>query len=187
MSTPVLKALTLPFAIKQREGNLIRALGLFFGVSVLLLSGCSPSVEQQQEDQPASLQQPAVPPRVSLNEVMVGLVDHSAHALWDVGTAVPQNDTEWQELEHHAIQLAAAAAVIPLGGTGELDAEWVQQPDWQQHSQQLMDVALAALNEVRNRNVEGILMAGDQLVTTCESCHDEFKPDAPTEGIYHPH
>jgi CRP/FNR family cyclic AMP-dependent transcriptional regulator len=30
--------------------------------------------------------------------------------------------------------------------------------------------------------------AGDTLVDVCEGCHEEFKPDLPTEGILHvPH
>jgi cytochrome c556 len=120
---------------------------------------------------------------------MVGLVDHASHTLWDVekeGRA-PKTDADWGELEHHAIQLAAAGPLIALGGTGQADPGWAQSPAWKKYSQELADAGVAALNAVRSKNLEALVKANGQLVDVCERCHKEFKPELPTEGIVHPH
>jgi cytochrome c556 len=121
--------------------------------------------------------------------MMVGLVDHASHVIWDaaVPETAPKSDADWHELEYHAMQLAAAGTVIQLGGTGKADPGWAQQTTWRTHADSLSDAGLAALEAARMKNTEGIATAGNQLVGTCESCHKEFKPDAPTEGILHPH
>lgn len=167
-----------------------RRLGLFFGVSALLLYGCSsPSVEQQPAAQQVSPQAPPVPPALSINELMVDWIDDAGHVLWVVeqpGRA-PKTDAEWREIEHHAAQLTAAGALVALGGTGQADPGWAASPDWKKYSQGLSDAGLAARNAARNKNLEGLIKANGELVATCETCHKTFKPDLPTQGIAHQH
>jgi hypothetical protein len=171
------------------KGSRTRGLGLFFGVSALLVYGCNTSVEQPQAVQQASPQAPAVSPAVSVNALMVALVDHASHELWDVekeGRA-PKTDAQWREVEHHATQLAGSGTLVAVGGTGQADSGWAQSPDWKKYSQQLNDVGVAALGAARDKNLEALVKANSQLVDVCESCHKQFKPDLPTEGIVHPH
>jgi hypothetical protein len=171
------------------KGSRAHGLGLFIGVSALLVYGCNTSVEQPQAVQQASSQAPAVSPVVSVNALMVALVDHASHELWNVekeGRA-PKNDAEWREVEHHAIQLAGSGTLIALGGTGQADPGWAQSPDWKKYAQQLNDAGLAGLSAARGKNLEGLVKANGELVEACESCHKQFKPDLPTEGILHPH
>jgi hypothetical protein len=171
------------------KGKRTRGLGLFVGLGALLVYGCNTSVEQPQAGQQASPQAPAVPPVVSVNALMVALVDHASHELWNVekeGSA-PKSDADWREVEHHATQLAGSGTLIALGGTGQLDPGWAQSPDWKKYAQQLNDTGLAALNAARAKNLEGLVKANGQLVEACESCHKQFKPELPSEGILHPH
>jgi hypothetical protein len=158
-------------------------LGLFFGVSALLVYGCNASGEE------ASTQPPAVSPVVSVNALMVALVDHASHELWNVETegGAPKSDKEWREVEHHATQLAGAGTLIAVGGTGKADPGWALLPNWRKHSQHLNEAGLAALSAARAKNLEALVKANGQLVEVCESCHQEYKPDLPTEGIVHPH
>lgn len=130
-----------------------------------------------------------VPVPVSINALMVAVVDHSAHEIWDAGNeAGTLTGREWQEAEQHAIQLAGSGSLISLGGTGTADAGWVASPAWQDWSQQLTDGAVAALEAIRGQDQMALLDAGGAIVETCEGCHQVFKPDAPTEGLLHiPH
>lgn len=177
-------------ATTHLKASVTKGLGLFVGMSIALLSGCGSGVEQPQAVPPASpAAAAAVPPAVSVNALMVAVIDHAGHELWDVekeGRA-PRNDAEWREVEHHATLLAASGTLIALGGTGQADPVWAQSPDWKKYSQELNDAGLAALNAARSRNLEALVEANGQLVTVCESCHEEFKPELPTEGIVHPH
>ncbi len=175
--------------MRSAKGKL--CLGLAFGIGILVLSGCSASVETKADviqPEPAP-QPPAVPLGVSINAVMVGLVDHASHVIWDAATPEksPKNDKAWEEIQHHATQLAAAGSVIALAGTGKSDAAWVKNPEWKRLSQELADSGVAAGNAARDKNVKALSEAGDKLVTTCESCHKLYKGDLPTEGIVHPH
>lgn len=129
----------------------------------------------------------AVQPRISINQVMVSMVDNAGHVLWDVerdGLA-PKDDADWLEVEHHAAQLAAAATLIQLGGTGQADMGWIRQAGWRDHADMMGGAAVAAMEAARNRNLEALVKANGDLVTSCENCHKAFKPELPTEGIMH--
>jgi cytochrome c556 len=162
------------------------------GVVAVLFSGCgSPAPQESAPLSPPPVVQPAptTKPEVSINAVMVGLVDHAAHNLWDVerpGRA-PKTDAAWMTVQEHAVQIAAAGPAIGVGGTGPTDTAWVKTPSWHVHAQRMSDAGVAALNAAKDKNLEALVAANGQLVETCEACHKEFKPDLPTEGIVHSH
>jgi len=138
-------------------------------------------------------QAPADPPHValpiSINAVMVSFVDQAAHEIWDGGNQDRDlTDREWLLIEQHSLQLAAAGTVISLGGTGPADRGWALSPAWQDWSRKLGVIALEAKQAVDAKSKVALRDAGDKLTDTCESCHNIFKPDLPTEGIMHqPH
>ena len=160
-----------------------RRLASFAWAGVVLLVGCNRAGPQ------TNVSPLPVPLAVSINAEMVGLVDHSAHALWDVereGRA-PKSDADWAEVEDSAVQLAASATVIALGGTGPADSGWAQLPDWKRFSLELRDGALLARTAAQGRNLDALVKANGQIVDVCESCHKAFKPQLPTERIVHRH
>jgi hypothetical protein len=165
-------------------------------VSALLSWGCAgdsdPAQRETRSPTVAATTAPSsfgIDPLVSINQVMVALVDHAAHHLWDLGRsgAAPETDRDWTEVEHHAVQLAAGASWIATGGAGQADAGWVTQLPWKRYAAQLNEEAVAALEAARAKDLEGVLAAGDAIIEACEGCHREFKPDLPTEGVVHPH
>ena len=162
------------------------------GVGALFLSACSGPAPQEAAPPPAAVEQAApttAKPEVSINEVMVALVDHAGHNLWKVeqeGKA-PKTDADWQNVWEHAVQIAAAGPAITVGGTGPSDADWVKSPSWHTYAQQMSDAGVAARNAAKSKNFEALVTANGQLVESCESCHKEFKPALPTEGIVHSH
>jgi hypothetical protein len=46
---------------------------------------------------------------------------------------------------------------------------------------------MASVKAIREKNINALNLAGDQLVVVCEDCHKEFKPEIPSEGKVHPH
>jgi hypothetical protein len=120
---------------------------------------------------------------ISLNAVMVALVDHSARPLWSAADKAPKTDADWGEIEYHAWQIMIAGTVINIPGTGPADAGWVVQPEWQAFSKQLTDEGLAALEATKRKDLPAIVKLGDDIVATCEACHAKFKPDIPTGKI----
>jgi hypothetical protein len=155
--------------------------GVMFGLIILAMTLANNSVAAQAEGKASVL-----PPPVSLNALMVTLIDHSAHYIWDYGNM--QRDItpeEWRTVEYYAIQLAGAASLITVGGAGPLDSTWVVAPEWTALSQDMMDASVMALEAAKAQDKAALLAAGDPLVVSCEACHAAFKPGIPTEGILH--
>lgn len=155
----------------------------------LLLGGCSaPATPTPAEPVVKASPPPSAPP-VSINAQMVAVVDHAGHALWDVEVKgkAPKTDNDWAEIQEHATQMAAAGSLIALPGTGPNDLTWTQSPSWQKWSRALSDAGMATLKASQAKNLEGLTAANSQLVDACESCHKEFKPTLPSEGISHRH
>jgi cytochrome c553 len=129
-----------------------------------------------------------IPMTVSINALMVTLIDHSAHYIWDYGNLKDERaltDQEWKIVEYYAVQLAAAGPLLTLGGSGKMDDAWSANPKWITLAKDLNLAANAALESARNKDHAALLDAGNNLVDTCVACHDAFKPTIPTEGILH--
>src|SRR4030095_5624627 len=133
---------------------------------------------ESQKGEPETKQQtvaPAlsVPLGVSINAVMVGLVDHASHSIWDAATPekAPKTDKAWEEIQHHAIQIAAAGSVIAMPGTGKSDAEWVKNPEWQRYARELSEIGGQAWDAAKKKDEKATSDVGDKLVANCESCH----------------
>jgi len=127
-----------------------------------------------------------LPLNMSINQVMVAVVDDAAHMIWEGGnTDKPLTKGQWQTIELHTYQLQAAATLISLGGTGKSDANWTASPGFQANVRKLRDLAVTTRHAVDTKDQKALRADGDALVTVCEGCHKQYKPDAPTEGIYH--
>jgi len=127
-----------------------------------------------------------LPVPVSINALMVTMVDHSAHHIWDMEALDRElSEDEWRIVEYFAIQLAGAGPLIGLGGSGAQDTVWAASDQWRTYSQAMSNSAVIAMDAAKTKNKTLLSSAGDALVTTCESCHSGFKPASPTEGILH--
>lgn len=127
---------------------------------------------------------PSVRLPVSINEAMVALVDYSSEPLWLDAYEPPTDEMGWLMAEYNAYQMALGGKVIQLAGTGPNDADWVVDPDWIRISEEMTDAGMRALRATQSRNVAELLLAGDDLVESCEACHKIFKPDLTSMGVY---
>src|SRR5262252_7615009 len=82
------------------EQGLSRAGAMLLGASVLFLAACNARVEQTSASQQGAIMRAPVPLAISINAVMVALVDHASHVLWDAGREgqAPKTDQDWEEL-----------------------------------------------------------------------------------------
>lgn len=121
---------------------------------------------------------------VSLNAVMVALVNHSADPIWQAAWRNPETERDWRELERMAYQLQIAGALLVVPGTGPLDDAWAADPGWQEWSNKLRVAGKRAMDSLQTRDMERIAMTGDEIVGICEGCHAAFKPALPTGGEF---
>jgi hypothetical protein len=166
--------------------SVTRVLALLAASSVFTLISCSPPA-----DSPALGSDINVPfvPDISINEIMVGQVDHAAHEILSLALTDDQRLTigAWQELEHNAIQLLSSTSAITMGGSGVNDALWVAQPGWREFTGQMNQAASSALQATRAQDLPALMGAADVLRDSCDGCHLQYKPEIPTEGFYRLH
>ncbi|MGM0631567.1 MAG: hypothetical protein ACQETO_00175 [Pseudomonadota bacterium] len=121
---------------------------------------------------------------ISINEVMVALVNHAADPIWRADWDQPETDAEWREVERLAYQVQVGGTLIQFPGTGPMDDEWVADPAWNRYAQQLSEAGRHAVNSARSQDQTLIRRAGDELVEACEACDIAFKPDLPTMDMF---
>ena len=121
---------------------------------------------------------------VSLNAVMVAMVNQAADPIWVAAWRNPETEADWRELERRAVQLELAGALLGVPGTGPLDDAWAGSADWQRWSNDLKVVGENSVRAVRSRDLEALALVGDDLVEVCEGCHIQFKPNLPTGGQF---
>ncbi len=157
----------------------LRITGLL-AVSLLTVAACT----SRPTDTPAAATTTPAPaagytPVVSLNEMMVYVVDHHSNEIWDATMTPPTTDEGWKALQRAAVAIATAGSLTRLSGNGADDQRWTQQADWAKYSQEVSNAGLAALTAVQGKDSAALSKAGDQLVLTCINCHREYKLDVP--------
>jgi hypothetical protein len=148
------------------------------GIGLMVGCGAPEAPAAEAEGGGMSVKLPVVAQNTSVDSVMAGLVDDAAHGLWALsraGMAPPESETDWKAVEQYAIQLIASGDYITYGSAGEGDANWVERTGWKVYSQDLADTGMMALDAAIRRDMTGVLAAGDNLVTVCESCHQEYR------------
>ena len=151
-------------------------------LSLLVLAACTPQGATRADGSPGGASENRLP--VSLNEVMVALVNNAADPIWVAAWRPPESDETWRALERNAYQLEIAGSLLTVPGTGPLDVAWTSDPKWQFYSEQLEEAGGNARMAIANRDPDAIKLAGDDLVEVCEGCHIDFKPADPTAGKF---
>jgi hypothetical protein len=152
------------------------SIALVSALAFLTLGGCATAPEK-----PVVQAQPEFKGAVPINDIMVGVVDHNAHIIWNAADPkmAPKNDNDWHVLEHAATTLAASGNMVLIPGPPKDDQEWVKDPEWRKQAQNLTNAGLKAIMAVDHRDQKALEAAGDDLVVTCEECHKKFKPALP--------
>ncbi len=157
--------------------------------ALAVLAACAPEkapppVAAAEAPAPVVATAPPITLPVSINAVMVALVDHASEPLWLDAYEPPKTEARWLDAEHHAYQMAVVGKLIRLAGTGPNDTDWVKDPDWNKMADEMSAAGMDALSAAKARNVDMLNTAGDRLVAACEACHKQFKPGLTSMGIY---
>jgi hypothetical protein len=114
-----------------------------------------------------------------MHEIMEGAVAPQSEIIWDsVSTIVdadgihehfPQNDVEWEIVEHAAIALAESTNLLIVEGR-------VRDGGWVNHLDDLVTASLAARDAALAQDKEAIFETGEQIYNACTACHLEYVP-----------
>lgn len=141
----------------------------FVLVGALALSGC------------AADEEPAGPPfdmRHTTRDLMAGMIDASADALWDaVGTVWDENGENYWEPETDEDWLAvtgAAMALIESGNLLMLGSRARDTEQWYAYSQDMIDAAAVALAAAEARDPDRVFDSGETVYNACNNCHNVY-------------
>jgi cytochrome c553 len=120
---------------------------------------------------------------VSLLHLMRANVEIPADGIWAVENNKMLSDEEWLLAQQDSINLTVAARLVSLPGTGKQDAAWVANADWQAWARDLQQTALNVGQAVDAKDQTKLATAADHLVDVCQSCHDKYRPENPSDGV----
>ena len=120
---------------------------------------------------------------LTLLEIMRANVEIPAEGIWAVENEDKLSDAQWSLAEQDAINIIASATFISTGGTGKKDREWVSNADWQNWTKDVQATGLQIRADVKAKDLKKLAEAADHLVDVCQSCHDKYRPEIPSDGI----
>lgn len=133
--------------------------------AVALLSACAPEPESASNFVPTG----------DMRELMAHIVDPAAGVYWDaVGTIVdadgvhemyPRTDEEWEAVSNAAFMVAESGNLMMMEGRA------IDQGAWIAMSQQLVEVAMRALEAADARNLDAVFDMGAEVYYVCTNCH----------------
>ena len=112
--------------------------------------------------------------RMSINDLMVEVITPATNTLW--GIEDPKTEEEWQVFIDAANVVIEAGETVKIGGTGPMDNEWADEPDWDAFADRLINAGKDARAAAINKNIDAMFTAGEVLYPPCEECHIQFHP-----------
>jgi hypothetical protein len=122
---------------------------------------------------------PPMVPVASVKQIMDGITGPAATVLYNsVGTIIntegvkdiaPQTDEEW------AVVGNSVAALVESGNLIMMEGRAVDNGDWIKMSQAMIDAGKIALKAVEAKSPEAILMAGEAVNASCDTCHERYQ------------
>lgn len=133
----------------------------------LLTAGCA--------EEPAG---PQLDMRHTTRDLMAGMIDASADALWDaVGTVwdengenhwEPETEEEWLAVTGAAMTLIESGNLLMLGSRARDTDQWLR------FSQEMIDAAAVALEAAEARDPDRIFDSGEVVYNACNNCHNVY-------------
>ena len=145
--------------VKRLPGALIALVALAGG------GGCS---KQPAQNAPPPPPAPVVESIATTRQLMLGLTIPASDVVFQVGSAAPKDDAEWEKVQANAAMLAESANLL-LTGPRAIDA-----PEWTGFSKSLIAASKTALEAAQAHDVDKVLEAGNQIYEVCDGCHKKY-------------
>ena len=147
----------------------MRIIAGYVVIATLLVTGCG-----APEPPPG----PPLDLRHDTRDLMAGMIDASADALWDaVGTILDEEGETYWEPETEEDWLAVTGAAMTLMESGNLLMLGTRKRDdeaWIQYSQEMIDASAIALDAAQRRDPQAVFDSGEIVYTACNNCHNLY-------------
>jgi cytochrome c553 len=128
--------------------------------SVLLVFACA-----------AMAQAPTFQPVGSVGQIMLAMSYPFSDALFYIERDPPKTDAEWTKIQNAALMLAESGNLLMMPGRAR------DQQGWMKDAKLMVEAGAAALKAARAKDLQGILALNEQIVTSCTTCHEDYRPN----------
>jgi hypothetical protein len=147
---------------------------LFISAIAFVVAGARTSAEQA----PAAPVQPPPAPVASISQIMRAIAAPAATVIFEsVSTTVsaagveekqPRSDDEWADVA------SSAAALVEAGNMLMVEGRAIDRTDWITMARAMVTAGNEALEAAKTKSVEGILASGENINTSCDTCHERY-------------
>jgi hypothetical protein len=159
--------------MEQRDER-FRSAGRLILLAAALQFGCG------EPPKPPAPPASAMPPLLSLKQLMEWVIDPAADAVWDsVKTIIteqgtkeiaPQTQEQWDAVRNGAAMLVESSNLLMLETRARDEGQW------NAAARRLADTAEKALKAAQSKNAEGVFTAGGEIYNACSACHRRYAP-----------
>lgn len=147
----------------------MRIIAGYVVIATLVVTGCGA---------PEAPPGPPLDLRHNTRDLMAGMIDAAADALWDaVGTILDEEGETYWEPETEEDWLAVTGAAMTLMESGNLLMLGTRKRDdetWIQYSQEMIDASAIALDAAQRRDAQAVFDSGEIVYTACNNCHNLY-------------
>jgi cytochrome c553 len=118
----------------------------------------------------AMAQAPTFQPVGTTLQLMKAMVIPSSDVIFSIPNQAPKDDKEWAAVQNSALILAESGNLLMMAGRSKDNGEWMKD------SKALVDAGTAAFKAANAKDVSKLTDVGDDILTTCETCHNKYKP-----------
>ncbi len=114
---------------------------------------------------------PPPPQRVgTMSELMVHMIYPTSDAVFYISSRAPKTDAEWAVLQAQTLTLAESANLLMMPGRAR------DQDRWMTDSKLMLEAGRAAFEAAKAKDVPALEALSDQLLESCTTCHQHYRP-----------
>lgn len=105
----------------------------------------------------------------SVSQIMLSMSYPMSDALFYIERNPPMNDRDWTAIQNAALMLAESGNLLMMPGRAR------DQDRWMTDAKLMVDAGAAALKAARAKDMAAILALNEQIVTSCTTCHMDYR------------
>ena len=138
---------------------------MFFGLTILTLSGCASNASQKSAGE--TYNQSTI---ATTRQLMLGITGPTSDVIFQLGMQEPATDAEWEKVIASAMSLAESANLLMA------PPRLVDREKWIDYSRDLISAAKLAATAAEDRNLDGVMQSNGPIYQTCVGCHQQYAP-----------
>lgn len=95
-------------------------------------------------------------------------IESASDVVYNVAIEAPRANEDWTKVEQNAVMLIESGNLLMLGDHAKGRRHWIK---W---SRALVAASAKVVKAAKNKNLDGVLDAGDAINVSCEACHAKY-------------